>query len=603
MLVRFNKRTIVGGTIYTPESGEVELANDIADQVVAAGNGVVVGFGAYSNEARFATDASGNVTGLVGPDGIPVIRIPSRPSVTTEWTRLAGPNDLNAWTGSAEITGAWAKSNEIFRREGAAIKVSGGLMSQEYGNISKSGLSWNLTAGGVIALLVYIHNMNDTTTNIRLYLGTSYNECRYATFSDGDQQLQEGWNLLYIHTDEYNHFFYTQSPSNVTAWAARVGGVVKAAPQALGVGHDFAANVVTYCRVEFNKCKAQQTDVYLEGIYFGGAAPATLTIGFDIQGSNLDVYSKPAMDANGFKGYLAVPTANADPANPTYGLTDAERTRMKGYHDEGWDIIPHSASHNSLDSIEDAQRIADEYEACRGEMLRLGLYHGADLFVAPNNASDNRSIFELAQRGCRWQRASACVFALNSLVGPVNQLLQGSLSGGGKTLAYLTNAIDSLIMYGGTAHFFTHEVYGLLTGHATDGDGTDYPSASQMYRYTFEQFLAYVKTKVDAGQLRVVTPTEMLNGAGETIPRNILGIPNSKTITAGASPWTYFNRTYRPVRLVVSGGTVSAIDLSMDGTNFVSTGQTAGIFIVQPGEAVKITYTAAPTVVQQRISL
>ncbi len=65
MLVRFNKRTIVGGTIYTPESGEVELANDIADQVVAAGNGVVVGFGAYSNEASLSTDANGN-TVLVG---------------------------------------------------------------------------------------------------------------------------------------------------------------------------------------------------------------------------------------------------------------------------------------------------------------------------------------------------------------------------------------------------------------------------------------------------------------------------------------------------------------------------------------------------------
>lgn len=68
MLVRFNKRTIVGGSTYAKDS-EHDLANDLADQVVEAGNGVVVGFGAYSNEARFATDASGNVTGLVGADG------------------------------------------------------------------------------------------------------------------------------------------------------------------------------------------------------------------------------------------------------------------------------------------------------------------------------------------------------------------------------------------------------------------------------------------------------------------------------------------------------------------------------------------------------
>lgn len=69
MLVRFNKRTIVGGTTYSPEDGDVDLANDLADQVVAEGNGVVVGLGDYSNEARFATDASGNVIGLLGAGG------------------------------------------------------------------------------------------------------------------------------------------------------------------------------------------------------------------------------------------------------------------------------------------------------------------------------------------------------------------------------------------------------------------------------------------------------------------------------------------------------------------------------------------------------
>lgn len=537
-----------------------------------------------------------------------LVQLPSRPSITNEWTRLAGPNDIAAWTGSAEMTGAWAKKNEIFRREGAAIKVTGGLMSAEYGNLSASGLNWNLTAGGVVALLVYVHNMNDTIAsgsrpNLKIYLGTDYNNCRYVTFTNGDGQLQEGSNLLFIHTAEYNNFFPTQNPANITGWGARAASVNTNPPAAVGVGHDFTTTNVTYCRVEFNNCKAQQTDIYLEGIYFGGAAPATLTIGFDIQGSNLDVYSKPAMDLNGFKGYLAVPTANADPANPTYDLIDSERTRIKTYYDQGWDMIPHSVSHNSLSTIEDAQRIADEYEACRDELLRLGCYRGADMFVAPNNACDNRSIFELQQRGCRWQRASGRVFALNSLVGSLNPLLQGSLSGGGRTLAYLTNAIDSLIMYGGTAHFFAHEVYGLLTGAGTDGDGTNYPSATQMYKYTFEKFLAYVKSKVDAGLLRVVTPTELLSMSGSTVNKNILGIPNTKTFTAGASPWSYFNRTFRPVRLVVSGGTVSAIDVSMDGTNFTSTGQTAGIFIVQPGEAVKITYTVAPTVVQQRISL
>lgn len=559
--------------------------------------------------ATYAKDSSGNVTGLVGADGQDLLNFPSVPAITREWTKLAGPNTLDGFTYSAEIpVGAHAKVNEIFRREGAAIKISGASMTQNYGNISKSDLSWDLTAGGVISLLVYVHSMNDTIAsgsrpNIRLYLGTAYNDCRYVEFTNGDGQLQEGWNLLTIHTNEFNNFFKTQNYAYIAGWGARVAGVNNPAPAAVGLGHDFATTAVTFARIEFNNIKTQQTDIYLEGIYFGGFETPTLTIGYDIQGSNLDVYTKPAMDANGFKGYLAVPIANADPANPTYGLIASEIARMKAYHAQGWDIIPHSASHNSLNTIEDAQRIADEYESCREQFKRLGLTNGVDLFVAPNNASDQRSIYELSRRGCRWQRCSGKAFSINSLVGMPQPLLQGSISGGGQTLAYLTNAVDSLIMYGGQANFYTHEVYGLLTGAGTDGNGTDYPSATQMYKHTLEQFLAYVKTKVDAGLLRVMTPSKMLNTVGETLTKNTLGVPNQRTIAPAASPYTYVNRAYNPVRLLVSGGTVSAIDFAMDGTTFVGTGQTAGMYMVQPGEAVKITYSVLPTIIQQRISV
>jgi hypothetical protein len=45
MLVRFNRRTIVEGTIYSPESGDVEINNDIAEQIVRQGYGEIVGFG------------------------------------------------------------------------------------------------------------------------------------------------------------------------------------------------------------------------------------------------------------------------------------------------------------------------------------------------------------------------------------------------------------------------------------------------------------------------------------------------------------------------------------------------------------------------------
>lgn len=107
MLVRFNKRTIIGGTIYTPESGEVELANDIADQVVAAGNGVVVGFGAYSNEARLSTDLSGN-TVLVGAGGTEMLTFDANGNIVANVNHRTGhvANLLTLDGGKGEVSSA-----------------------------------------------------------------------------------------------------------------------------------------------------------------------------------------------------------------------------------------------------------------------------------------------------------------------------------------------------------------------------------------------------------------------------------------------------------------------------------------------------------------
>jgi hypothetical protein len=67
-------------------------------------------------------------------------------------------------------------------------------------------------------------------------------------------------------------------------------------------------------------------------------------------------------------------------------------------------------------------------------------------------------------------------------------------------------------------------------------------------------------------------------------------------VTAGASPYTWINETTVDVRVVVSGGTVSAIDFSYDSGGTFQAGKLTGIsfFDLRPGEAIKITHTAAP---------
>lgn len=66
-----------------------------------------------------------------------------------------------------------------------------------------------------------------------------------------------------------------------------------------------------------------------------------------------------------------------------------------------------------------------------------------------------------------------------------------------------------------------------------------------------------------------------------------------KAITVGASPFTYSAPTNGFV--LTTGGTVSAVAFSRDGTTFLSVGFTAGIVPVRKNDKVRVTYTVAPT--------
>jgi hypothetical protein len=73
------------------------------------------------------------------------------------------------------------------------------------------------------------------------------------------------------------------------------------------------------------------------------------------------------------------------------------------------------------------------------------------------------------------------------------------------------------------------------------------------------------------------------------------GLPpgNETALTVGASPFTYVAGVKGSV--IVSGGTVSAIEFSRDGTTFYNTGQTAGMFVLNARDSLRVTYTVLPT--------
>ncbi len=69
--------------------------------------------------------------------------------------------------------------------------------------------------------------------------------------------------------------------------------------------------------------------------------------------------------------------------------------------------------------------------------------------------------------------------------------------------------------------------------------------------------------------------------------------PENVTVpTAGASPYT--DSAQRKGSLIVTGGTVSAIEFSRDGTTFYDVGQTSGMFPLNAADRLRITHTGAP---------
>jgi hypothetical protein len=74
------------------------------------------------------------------------------------------------------------------------------------------------------------------------------------------------------------------------------------------------------------------------------------------------------------------------------------------------------------------------------------------------------------------------------------------------------------------------------------------------------------------------------------------GTRTRNNITVGASPFVYRAVAGRCEKVIITGGTVSNIEYSCDGTNYDSVGTSTGRDIdIWPGDYVRVTYSAAPT--------
>ena len=100
----------------------------------------------------------------------------------------------------------------------------------------------------------------------------------------------------------------------------------------------------------------------------------------------------------------------------------------------------------------------------------------------------------------------------------------------------------------------------------------------------FEASLQQLRSDLEIGTQPPVIPTTLQNYG--TLPT---------AITVTASPFTYINQTGGNVDVIVSGGGISLLEFSRNGTTFYSTGSFYGMFSLSPYDRLRATYVSAPT--------
>lgn len=102
------------------------------------------------------------------------------------------------------------------------------------------------------------------------------------------------------------------------------------------------------------------------------------------------------------------------------------------------------------------------------------------------------------------------------------------------------------------------------------------------------------QSSVNVAYTDVTQPATSSDSLGEMVLQPVERPTSAaEVVTPGASPYTY--TATRDGFLIVQGGTVSQLDYRRIATN-VQIGVVAGLFPVQLGDGIRITYTVAPTV-------
>lgn len=295
-------------------------------------------------------------------------------------------------------------------------------------------------------------------------------------------QLHKGWNLLTVKpagTAAVN--------PNGSSWTV-AGGFLD-------------SDTVNGIEVQISTNGAAETEIYLGGIFYHTAVPTrgAVMFGFDKYGeASIPGKALPILKAQGFKGYWAGDANLIE--NPSSSLS-----LLSQVYEEGWDAITQGKDHGDYTKPANKALLASHIDYARGIMSKWSFTRAINLFSYPLSANDVGTDAILVKKDVPMARSGwAWVIHPNQYNAGPKLLGYGALNLGGKTLTAAKNYVDMAEQLGVTVDIFCH---GLTAG----GTGST-PPADTLYWYEedYRSLVAYVKTKVSAGTLDCMIPSEFV---------------------------------------------------------------------------------------------
>lgn len=488
----------------------------------------------------FSTDTSGNVTGLVGQNGMDS-GIALRPYVdgigkndffpdgqpygVTKAVRQMGTlvdifRDATKW---ATLTGTPTKSN-VSGIDASGVATSDPVSRTGVPSMLKIVLSssnnviqWSNGTGfpatsiaGKLGFWIYLPTTNSTSpsaVNIGLASTTAFGDIASFNIGFTANQLRPGWNFIKMvktrdpvsNSDTEQHFFgMTETITDYTKSAIFSTSIKSMRIQIEGL----AANDV----------------VYFESCWTDFTTKAQVVLGCDAADTSLMTYAKPIFDTYGWVGYTAIPRQVNTGAygvvtnwKNVAGVQD-DLVRAKTLYDAGWDTINHSMNHKAIGGYTNTGEIYSEIQMTAAWYKSLGMTRGSEFYASPTSSTSvlaEKVIRDFCkiklQRHAKKQNTSVTPWGLDntSHIGAVDM---------GSTGVGLTNAgmvrysrmkafVDMLIRYGDTGFMFWH----FLTTLGDDGTGeSDGPLDGLTIPVTnFTMLMAYIREQELADNLTV----------------------------------------------------------------------------------------------------